>query len=403
MTQFPFWVLFISFCLLLNVTNSAEEELKQSMINFLGKLSNKSGQPDPSFGWNMTSDPCKNLWKGVVCDSQSIYVTRIILDGFNLSGILHANSLCSGQTLAEHLSVLCLSDNNIGGEIPAEIANCKQLTHLYISGNQFSGDLPDSLSQLNNLKRLDISHNQLSGNLPDLPQIAGLTYFLAQNNQLGGVIPKFNFSNLLQFNVSFNNFSGPIPNLNGRFSESSFMGNPELCGEPLPKKCPPSPPESIYVTGIILDGFNLSGILDANSLCSGQTLAEHLSVLCLSDNNIGGEIPAEIANCKQLTHLYIRGNQFSGDLLDSLSQLNNLKRLDISHNQLSGNLPALPQIMGLTYFFAQNNQLGGVIPKFNFSNLMQFNVSFNNFSGPIPNLNGRFSESSFLAFHGWMH
>lgn len=65
--------------------------------------------------------------------------------------------------------------------------------------------------------------------------------FRAQDNQLSGQIPKFDFSNLDQFNVSNNNFSGPIPDVRGRFSNSSFSGNPELCGKPLSKECPSLP------------------------------------------------------------------------------------------------------------------------------------------------------------------
>lgn len=65
--------------------------------------------------------------------------------------------------------------------------------------------------------------------------------FLAQDNQLSGQIPKFDFSNLDQFNVSNNNFSGPIPDVGGRFSNSSFSGNPELCGKPLSEECPSLP------------------------------------------------------------------------------------------------------------------------------------------------------------------
>ncbi|XWS51000.1 hypothetical protein CRYUN_Cryun12cG0139100 [Craigia yunnanensis] len=48
-------------------------------------------------------------------------------------------------------------------------------------------------------------------------------------------IPNLDFSNLLQFNVSHNNFSGPLPDV---------KGNPELCGELLSKACPPSPPST---------------------------------------------------------------------------------------------------------------------------------------------------------------
>ena len=72
-----------------------------------------------------------------------------------------------------------------------------------------------------------------------MSRLSGLINFLSQNNQLSGEIPNLDFSNLLQFNVS-NNFSGPLPDVKGRFSADSFSGDPELCGELISKACPPS-------------------------------------------------------------------------------------------------------------------------------------------------------------------
>ena len=154
--------------------------------------------------------------------------------------------------------------------------------------------------------------------------------------------------------------------------------------------------QSKYVRKVILDGLNLDGILDAESLCKVKTLA----VLSLNNNSVVGKLPEGISSCKRLTHLYASGNHFSGELPQSLSRLSNLKRLHISNNNFSGVLPDLPRISGLISFLAQNNQLSGEIPKFDFSNLQQFNVSNNNFSGPIPDVDGRFSASSFSGNPG---
>nr|KYP37535.1 putative inactive receptor kinase At2g26730 family [Cajanus cajan] len=149
--------------------------------------------------------------------------------------------LCNFQPLAASLTFLSLDGNKISGVIASEIGNCKQLTRLHLSGNHLSGNLPSSLAMLNNLKRLDISSNEFSGPLPNLSRISGLNMFLAQNNHLSGAIPAFNFYNFDLFNVSFNDFSGHIPNVHGYFSSDSFLGNPELCGDPLPKKCSDQP------------------------------------------------------------------------------------------------------------------------------------------------------------------
>ncbi|KAI3849944.1 hypothetical protein MKW98_026858 [Papaver atlanticum] len=183
----------------------------------------------------MSTDPCTD-WTGVLCNSNLTAVKKIVLDSMLLPGTLDAVSLCA----AKSLRVLSLNNNTITGEMPQEMGNSTQLTHLYLSGNKLIGSLPNSLSNLNNLKKLDISNNYFSGALPDFTRISGLVSFLVQNNSFTGKIPQFDFENLQSFNVSFNYFTGPIPVLKGRFSVDSFLGNPGLCGYPLPNKCPPS-------------------------------------------------------------------------------------------------------------------------------------------------------------------
>lgn len=109
--------------------NSVEEEVKTSLISFLTKLSNNNGLLGISLGWNSTLDPCKNKWHGVTCDHRNTSVTMLVLERLNLSGTLDAASLCGSRALAASITALFLVGNNIGGGIPAEIANCKQLTH----------------------------------------------------------------------------------------------------------------------------------------------------------------------------------------------------------------------------------------------------------------------------------
>nr|GME03961.1 probable inactive receptor kinase At2g26730 [Ipomoea batatas] len=154
---------------------------------------------------------------------------------------------------------------------------------------------------------------------------------------------------------------------------------------------------SQFVKKIVLDHLNLSGILDAASVCSAQALG----VLSLNQNSVIGTLSEDISKCGSLTHLYLRENNFTGSVPISISRLINLKRLVISNNSFSGELPAdLSSISGLLTFEAENNRLRGHIPRFAFSNLGEFNVSNNNFSGPIPRMNGNVSASSFIGNPG---
>ncbi|XP_015573618.2 probable inactive receptor kinase At2g26730 [Ricinus communis] len=247
MKQTPICVIFISLALLFHSTNSAVEEgVKASLIKFLAKLNGTNAQPDPSFGWNNATDPCQGGWKGVICDTQTnSSVRRIYLNQSSLSGVFDAASLCNVPPLASSLVHIKLDQNNIGGQLPAEIVNCKNLNRLLIRHNQFSGNLPDSLAMLNNLKRLDISYNSFSGSMPNMSRISGLSTFLAQYNKLTGEIPNFDLTNFEMFNVSFNDFTGAIPVKTGRFDQSSFMGNPGLCGPLLNRVCSLSSDDNI--------------------------------------------------------------------------------------------------------------------------------------------------------------
>ncbi|GFY87172.1 hypothetical protein Acr_05g0008110 [Actinidia rufa] len=203
-------------------------------------------------------------WTGLTCDNQTLSVKKIYLDGSSFTGTFDASTLCNVQSIAASLIAVSLNNNLLYGENLDEIVNCRELTHLQIGGNRFSGSLPDTLSRLYNLKVLDISRNNFSGSLPDLTLISDLHEFFAQNNQLTGPIPNLDFSNFEQFNVSFNNFTGHVLNGGDRFPEISFIGNPELCGDPLPKQCPSSPPKkskgiSNYQV-LLLSGYFILGL-----------------------------------------------------------------------------------------------------------------------------------------------
>ena len=94
---------------------------------------------------------------------------------------------------AGRVAALDLDDNQLSGEIPAELGNLDNLVSLDFSDNRLSGEIPAELGNLTNLEALDLSGNQLSGEIPpelsNLTNLDGLLLGSDDDNQLSGCIP----------------------------------------------------------------------------------------------------------------------------------------------------------------------------------------------------------------------
>ncbi|KAJ9686888.1 hypothetical protein PVL29_015657 [Vitis rotundifolia] len=122
------------------------------------------------------------------------------------------------KNIPYNLMNIDLSNNKFDGEIPESIGGLVGLYSLNLSNNALTGPIPTSLANLTQLEALDLSQNKLLGEIPQ--QLTQLTF-------------------LEVFSVSHNHLTGPIPlgKQFNTFSNSSFDGNPGLCGSPLSRVC----------------------------------------------------------------------------------------------------------------------------------------------------------------------
>lgn len=218
-------------------------------------LNHLSGAIPHCFGhlWGMTQE----------FDNISAILTIIanpfgVIDGTSTSGIVKGIELDYATSRMLSVPSMDLSRNNLGST-PKELAHLLGLRFLNLSHNLLSGNIPENIGVMKVLESLDVSDNRLSGEIPS--SISNLTF-------------------LAYLDLSSNFFSGRIPESNQldtlyRANPFIYAGNPLLCGDPLPNRCPgdkvPEPSknpveeengsksdssEKIVLYGVVVVGFS---------------------------------------------------------------------------------------------------------------------------------------------------
>ncbi|TYI38404.1 hypothetical protein ES332_A02G024800v1 [Gossypium tomentosum] len=360
------------------------------------------------------------------------------------------------------LQSLSLSYTNFSGKLPESIGNLKFLTNLELDDCNFFGPIPSSIANLSHLVNLDLGGNKLSGSIhSSLFTLPSLKTLHLGDNQLVGKIDEFpNASSSLiqELSIGNNYLTGPIPNsilqlpsLERLYIESNSFSSMKL-------------DMFVQLKNLKgLDLFNVSLLIEGNnrsltfpqleslslSLCNLTEFPEvikrqdKLISLDLSDNHIHGVVPnwlwkSTLSSLDLSFNVIDFPNQlpltdanFSFPMLrelnlrfcnisafpEFLKSQENLEELDLSNNKISGAIPNWVWKKRLHYLFLANNHLSSLDqllpnqsltssksslarPICNPSQLMIFNASHNNLSGPIPNCIGKMNALYLLDLQG---
>lgn len=324
--------------------------------------------------WNpQDNSPCN--WPGISCDDLGNRVTRVDLSRCNMSG-----NILSNFSALTNLSHLDLSQNTIGGIIPEDLSQCVNLKFLNLSHNIITGEF--NLTALSSLDILDLSVNRIVGHIEQaIPQNCQnlKVVNISSNNftgEVGSIFEKC--SNLMYLDLSSNNLTGDIWPGSDRLEEFSVAQN-NFSG---------SVPSSIFTRNCSLRSFDLSenqffgGFPAEISNCKG------LEVLSLWGNYFTGQIPKEIGSLSNLEELYLGNNSFSREIPESLTNLSNLVFLDLSRNNFGGNIQEIfGRLMRVKFLLLHKNSYTGGIDSsriLQLPNITRLDLSFNNFSGPLP-------------------
>ncbi|XP_019438628.1 PREDICTED: probable LRR receptor-like serine/threonine-protein kinase At1g74360 isoform X1 [Lupinus angustifolius] len=348
---------------------------KQVLLMLKSYLNNQTAADQGRYiNWNNSStNPCE--WPGISC-------TNMRVVGVDLSSNYITGNIFANFSMLTELTYLDLSSNTLSGEIPQDLRQCHKLLHLNLSHNILAGEL--NLTGLTSLQTLDLSTNRMVGelglNFPSncdnlvtlnvssnnltgridtnvFDQCVKLKYLdLSTNNLTGGIWMEF--ARLRSFSVAENHLSGTIP------SEAFPAGN---CN---------------------LEDLDLSQNGFVGDAPKGVANCKSLTILNLSSNHFNGSIPVEIGYISGLSALYLGNNSFSRDIPDTLLNLTNLVFLDLSRNRFGEDIQDIfGKLKQVNFLLLHTNSYTGGLNSsgiLKLPNIVRLDLSFNNFSGPLP-------------------
>ncbi|KAK4774621.1 hypothetical protein SAY86_009556 [Trapa natans] len=361
-------IVFSVLCILFGALNSQNLTCDDGDLRALRNLSRALDSGIDGWGGENSSSNCCD-WPGVLCNSSTGRVVRLVLGSRRLKGNLRA--------------------------VEPSFRSLDQLQVVNLSRNLLKESIPDSILRLPNLEVIDLSYNEFSGPVPMTFDLPSLRFFDISQNSLSGPLPVgicVNSTQVRFLNLSVNYFSGVIPSGFGNCGllEDLILGTNNLNG---------GFPEDIFQLGrlsrLVIQDNRLSG-----QLSSGIGNLSALVHLDLSLNEFSGDLPDVFSNMKRLQYFIGHSNSFIGSVPASLSNSGSLVFLNLRNNSLSGkialNCTAMKSLVSLDL---ASNYFAGVLPENlpDCQNLTNVNLAKNSFSGEVPDTFKNFQSLAYLS------
>ncbi|ONK74519.1 uncharacterized protein A4U43_C03F7210 [Asparagus officinalis] len=232
----------------------------------------------------------------------------------------------------------------------------------------------------------------LSTSPPSAPSPLSVTSPLATTTSLGGILTADirNCKQLQSLDLSFNEFTGQIPDLSPLGKLQALVLNQNHFTGVFPWS------SLANLTGLIYLSVGDNLQFEESPFPEIVTELSSLSLLYLSDCNLKGEIPASIGNLTKLVDLELADNILTGEIPKEITKLTNLLQLELYNNSFRGKIPdGFGNLTRLAYFDASRNYLEGDLSELRFlKNLVSLQLFFNEFSGEIPQ---EFGDFKFLV------
>jgi len=158
------------------------------------------------------------------------------------------------------------------------------------------------------------------------------------------------------FDISSNNFSGPIP--------EDFIQSFESMKNIVQDVVVGSPQQYMQWTSISEIYYSPTTVTTKGTSVPFKKIPTNFVIIDLSGNKFEGEIPNVIGELQALIGLNLSHNRLSGPIPQSMGNLIKLESLDLSSNMITGRIPT--ELVSMNFLEVLNlsyNNLLGEIPE----------------------------------------